>query len=107
MDFKIPAERLGLEIEEYLELVELFLETGANDLKELEDAIAGNNIQAVVERSHSIKGASGNLGINEIYEIAKDIESKARDNSLEGIDDAVLKIKQYLEEIIRLLEKKE
>ncbi len=99
MDFTAPAERLGLDVDEYIELVELFLETGAGDISGLENAVAENDIQAVVERSHSLKGASGNLGLNDIYEKAKEIEARARDKSLESIDVSISEIKQYLENI--------
>ena len=104
MDFNIPAQRLGLDLDEYLELIRLFLETGTNDLNGLEDAIAANDIQTVVERSHSLKGASGNLGINEIYEMARDIEARARNNSFEGINESVMQIKENFKEIVNLLE---
>ena len=104
MNFNIPAQKLGLNLDEYLELIQLFLETGTNDLNGLEDAIAANDIQTVVERSHSLKGASGNLGINEIYEIARDIEASARNNSLEGINESIMQIKENLKEIVNLLE---
>ncbi|MGD9159011.1 MAG: Hpt domain-containing protein [Desulfobacteraceae bacterium] len=100
MDFEIPAQKLGLEVDEYLELIELFIETGGNDLKGLEDAIANNDVLAVVERSHSLKGASGNLGITEIYEKAKDIEDRARYNSLDGIEETIKEIKLHLNDII-------
>ncbi len=106
MDFKIPAQRLGLEVEEYLELIQLFLETGTNDLNGLEDAKTTNNMKAVIERSHSLKGASGNLGITGIFEKARDIENKARNNSLEGIDNAVMEIRKYFNEIVRSLGEK-
>ena len=99
MDFKTPAERLGLEEEEYVELVELFLETGSSDLKGLEDALSNNDATTVIERSHSLKGAAGNLGITEIYEKAKDIESRSRENNLDGIENTVEEIKKYFENI--------
>ena len=104
MDFNIPAQRLGLDLNEYLELIRLFLETGTNDLNRLGDAIAANDIQAIVEHSHSLKGASGNLGINKIYEIAGNIEARARNNSLEGINDSVVQIKENFKEIGNLFE---
>ena len=99
MDFKTPAERLGLDEDEYIELVELFLETGGNDLKGLEEALSKNDATTAVERSHSIKGAAGNLGITDIYEKAKDIETQARENNLDGIENTVEEIKKYFENI--------
>lgn len=99
MDFKTPAERLGLDEEEYIELVELFLETGGTDLKGLEDSLSTNDATTIVERSHSLKGAAGNLGITDIYEKAKDIESRARENNLDGIENTVEEIKKYFKDI--------
>ena len=104
MDFEIPAQKLGLEVDEYLELIELFIETGSNDLKGIEDAMAKNDVQAVVERSHSLKGASGNLGITEIYERAKNIENRARENNLDGVEDTVKEIKLHINDIISSME---
>lgn len=104
MDFGMLAQRLGLDVEEYKELIELFIETGGNDLKGLEDALMNNDATTVIERSHSLKGASGNLGLTEIYEVAKEIENSSRNNNLEGIENSVKAIKQYFENIIAVYE---
>ncbi|MBN2419264.1 MAG: Hpt domain-containing protein [Deltaproteobacteria bacterium] len=105
MDFKIPAQKLGLDLDEYIELIDLFLETGGEDLRGLEDALMNNDIQRMAERSHSLKGASGNLGLVEIYEKAKDIENRSRENNLKGIEIAIEKIKEQIKEIETALEK--
>jgi len=96
MDFLAPAQRLGLEIEEYLELIGLFLETSDTDINGMEKAADAHNFTILIERSHSLKGSSGNLGLTEIYEKAKQIETYARANSLEGFDDLLLHIKQQV-----------
>ena len=59
MDFKQEAENLGLEEEEYIEMMKLFLETGFSDLEKLEAAIEEGNAQSAHEASHSMKGSSG------------------------------------------------
>lgn len=104
MDFKTPAERLGLDEDEYIELIELFLETGGNDLKGLEAALANNDQQSMVERAHSLKGASGNLGLTDIYEKAKDVENRSRENDIDGIDDTIEEIKNLIKKIVTALE---
>lgn len=104
MDLKTPAQRLGLDAEEYIELIELFLETGGNDLKELESAVSNKDAQTAAERSHSLKGASGNLGLVEIYEKAKEIEERSRDNKIEGIENLIVEIRQYFKRIESALE---
>jgi HPt (histidine-containing phosphotransfer) domain-containing protein len=104
MDFKVLADRLGLEVDEYKELIALFIETGRNDLKVLEDALRNNDAPMVVERSHSLKGAAGNLGLTEIYENAKEIENRSRDNNFEGIENYMKMIKEYFKDIVAAYE---
>ena len=94
MNIKKSAENLGLEEDEFLELVELFIETGLSDLSNLKDAIDENNVPQVVESAHSMKGAAGNLGFMEIFEVAKDVEMRACENSLDGASGAVGIIKE-------------
>lgn len=99
MDFNKPAKRLGLELDEYIELINLFLETCTTDISGMETAAAGHDYKSMVERSHSLKGSSGNLGLTDIYEKAKEIETKARANSLEGFDSLIIMIKQNVRTI--------
>ena len=67
MRFSELVERLGLERDEFLELAELFVETGSSDLSRLKSAVEDEDTQEVIKIAHSIKGASGNLGLMEIY----------------------------------------
>jgi len=101
MNFNELAEKLGLEEYEFMEMVELFIEVSESDLCKLESAIDMKNVQHVAESSHSIKGASGNLGFMEIFEMAKGLEMKARDNSLDGAREAAMIIKEKLEQLSR------
>jgi histidine phosphotransfer protein HptB len=96
MDFLTPAQRLGLELDEYIELIGLFLETSDTDIGGMERAAVAHDFTSLVERSHSLKGSSGNLGLIEIYEKAKQIETNARANSIEGFDNLLLHIKQQV-----------
>jgi histidine phosphotransfer protein HptB len=96
MDFLTPAQRLGLELEEYIELIELFLETSDTDISGMEKAAAAQDYTTLVERSHSLKGSSGNLGLMEIYEKAKQIEMNARVGNQEGFNNLLLYIKQQV-----------
>ena len=94
MNYKELVENLGLEKNEFLELVELFIEHGLTDLSKLKDAIDEKNVLQVAETAQSIRGAAGDLGFTEISEMAKDIEMKARENSLDGASEAVGYIKE-------------
>jgi len=106
MNFDRLAERLGLETEEYLELAELFLETGSSDLGILKSAVEQGNIEETIKAAHAIKGSSGNLGLMDIYETAKGIEQGARGNSLEGAGQAVEAIQGEIEILARYISQK-
>ena len=97
------AKNLDLDIEDIKELLELYVETTASELKELKIALDAKKIEEVHKRSHSIKGASGNLGIMEIYDIVKKIDDLARENKCDGLDAMVeelsIKFNQLVEEI--------
>ena len=103
MNFKELAVTLGLEEGEFLEIIELFLETTASDFNKLQSAIDEENVQKVVEIAHSIKGALGTLGFMEAYEAAKEIEEGARnDHHLEGITESAQVLKKKLDVIAEL-----
>ena len=97
MNIKELAENLGLEEDEYLELFELFLDTGMADIEKLRSAIEEGNAEEAARAAHSLKGASGNLGLMEIYDVALKSEEEARNNSLDGLAESVQKLKEQLD----------
>lgn|GEM_PF-171959 len=99
VDFTQLAGNLGLEEEEYLELIELFVETGMSDLGKLQSAIKEGDAEKAANAAHSLKGASSNLGLMELYEAAKKIEEEARNDRLEGIVESAQGLKEKLGKI--------
>ena len=96
MNFTKLAEDLGLEEEEYLELIELFIESGTSDLNQLQTAIDEGDAEKAARAAHSLKGASGNLGLMELYEVAKTLEADASNNRLNGMAEPVQVLKKEL-----------
>ena len=103
MDIKALADNLGLEEDEYLELADLLVETGMVDLSNMESAVKAGDSDAAAKAVHSIKGASGNLGIMDIFELAKAIEGELRNNNLAGIDSQLKEIRGKLESLAKLV----
>jgi len=99
------AENLGLEQEEYLELIELFIKTSMSDLDQLQSAIEEENAKIAANVAHSLNGAARNLGLIELSETAKEIEEKARNDRLEGIAEAAQVLKVKLVVIAKLVRK--
>ncbi len=99
MNFQELAENLGLEEDEYLELIDLFVEVGTTDLDKLQSAIDDGNAEDAARAAHSLKGASGNLGLMEFSQIAKEIEEKGRNGQLEGTAEATQALRGQLKAI--------
>jgi HPt (histidine-containing phosphotransfer) domain-containing protein len=97
MDFKELGENLGLEEDEYMELVELLVDTGKVDVQKLKTAIEQGDSDEAGNAAHSLKGASGNLGIMNIFEVAKQCEEAARNHLMEDLTPLVKKIEDMLE----------
>jgi HPt (histidine-containing phosphotransfer) domain-containing protein len=105
MNFKELAKNLEMEEEEFLEIVELFLETTFSDMGNLQTAVEEKDAQKVVKTAHSIKGAASNLGFWEIYELAKRIEMDGRENNLNEVNGALRGIKEKVDLIAEVIKK--
>ena len=103
MDFRELAENLGLEEEEYLELIGLFIETGISDLDKLQSATEEGDAEKTANAAHSLKGAAGSLGLMDLYEVAKKIEKEARNDRLEGTAEDAQALKEKLDIIAELI----
>ncbi len=103
MDIKALADDLGLDEDEYLELVELLVDTGMVDLSNMESAVKAGDADTAARAAHSIKGASGNLGVMDIYELAKAIEAELRNNNLAAIEGQLKEIREKLEVLGKLV----
>jgi HPt (histidine-containing phosphotransfer) domain-containing protein len=99
MNFQELAENLGLEVDEYRELIELFIDTGSADFQKIQVAMAGGDAEQVMRSAHTIKGAAGNLGLMDVSDTAKSIEESASKNQLDGIGTAVQILKTQFEAI--------
>lgn len=99
MDFAEMGARLGLEKEEFMELVDIFITSAEEDLQRLNKAIADNDSLGASEAAHSLKGSSGNLGFAIIAEMASTIEQSARKGSISGLDSLSNNISGEMEKI--------
>ncbi|MDY6790952.1 MAG: Hpt domain-containing protein [Thermodesulfobacteriota bacterium] len=100
MELEKLAKNLGLDQEDIRELFELYVETTTTDLAELKGAIEANDAQLAHTRAHSIKGASGNLGLDEMYDLAKQIDDRARVNSLAGLEELTHTLEQKYNRLV-------
>jgi HPt (histidine-containing phosphotransfer) domain-containing protein len=79
-----------------MEIIGLFLEASASDLRQLQSAIDQEDVQSAVRAAHSIKGAAANLRLTAIFELAQRMEREARENRLEGAIGTIQAIRENL-----------
>ena len=89
MDFKYLADELGVGEDIFIELVDSWINSTGEDIATLESIRDASDINKAVDYAHKIKGASFQLGFNEIAEVARSIELRARAGNLEGLAEAL------------------
>lgn len=99
MNFKALGSNLGLEEDEFMELVELFIKTADDDIQKIKTAWAHGNAEKVAEAAHSLKGSSGNLGFLNISEVARDAEKRGKENDINKLERLTDSLEQMLSEI--------
>jgi HPt (histidine-containing phosphotransfer) domain-containing protein len=96
MSFEKLASRLGIDTEDFIELVELFITTTESDMDKIRQAMGGNNPADAAAAAHSIKGAAANLGYEGMADVAKEMEALGKDGSLEGFDGYMSDLDGYM-----------
>jgi HPt (histidine-containing phosphotransfer) domain-containing protein len=99
MNLKELGENLGLEEDEYRELIELFISTGSAEFQRLQTALSASDFDQMVRSSHTIKGAAANLGLLDVQNVAGNIEKTASANSLDGLTEAMQTLGKHFKSI--------
>jgi HPt (histidine-containing phosphotransfer) domain-containing protein len=86
MDFKQLASEIGIDDEDFMELVALFITTTLSDLAKIKQGVSENRPEDAAAASHSIKGAAGNMGFGEMFALTKKMEFQAKEGNLENFD---------------------
>ncbi|MCF8024710.1 MAG: Hpt domain-containing protein [Desulfobacteraceae bacterium] len=93
MNTKDPASRLGLDPEQYRELVYLFVENTRREVSEIKEALRNNDLEKAANIVHSFRGAAVNLCLDEIAatgESLRDALRNLRDLEINPIIDKLL-----------------
>lgn len=66
------------------DLLEMALQTGAKHQRLLDEGVASADAAVVARAAHGIKGSAGNIGAMTVYELAIELDQRARLGNLEG-----------------------
>lgn len=103
MNLKVQAEKMGLDEDEYVEILDLFIKTTADNLRQMRSAIETGDQSTIRQETHSLKGAALNLGFWEICEGVERIAKGVRENSWQGLSAEVEVIQGRIDWIAGLL----
>lgn len=76
--FAALVEMTGGEISFIDELVDTYLDDGAEQIAALRDAVAASEVAALVRPAHSLKSSSLNVGAIDLGGLCRDLEEGAR-----------------------------
>jgi PAS domain S-box-containing protein len=88
--------KVGLSEAVSKKLLRTFLESLKEIIPELEEALQLQDVKKVYETAHKLKGASGALYIDEIYEIMLDIETTAQKGSIPEYEQDLQRVCEYI-----------
>jgi HPt (histidine-containing phosphotransfer) domain-containing protein len=104
MDLVKVCEDLGLDENEYIEMIGLFFESGWSDLKKLKAAVTEGDAARAFEASHSLKGSTGSLGLTAIYDLTVQIDDRVRVGNLDGVAEMVKQLYKEYEKLVVVAE---
>lgn len=101
--FDVMVERLDNDEEIAREIAAIFVSSSAELLQELVAAVADGDAQLIRAHAHSIKGSAGNIGAEELHDLAGAMECAGRDSDLQAAERLLPGLCAVLERINRVL----
>jgi HPt (histidine-containing phosphotransfer) domain-containing protein len=102
LDLDLLASELGFDRDDVVMLLELFLEGAQVSLANMEEAIEKNEIDTILKEAHAIKGSAANMMLEEIVDIANELEVSAKQNQKINYLSLYTKLESMVEEVGRL-----
>jgi two-component system, sensor histidine kinase and response regulator len=103
-DKQRAVKELGIPAALYHELVLGFIKQSTVVIQNLEKIFRERNFEEIAKAAHFVKGAAGNLRVEEIYVIAKELEAVAKgDRDISAIERQIECLKNALEELKKLI----
>lgn len=85
-------------------VIATYFESSKNLMEELADRIEMRDTDGVRKAAHSLKSSSANVGATQLAELCKEMEYKARNNSLDGAEQLMASIAAELKRAVTALE---
>ncbi len=91
--------------DDFPQLISTFLDDATVRIGQLTDLLDAKDCDELRLCAHSLKGSSSNLGALPLSELCFEVETKAKEQQLEGLEISIATIKQEFEVVKSVLEK--
>ncbi len=81
------------------EMLVEFLDIASQQLQQIADIIEEGNAEELAKKAHSLKGASANLGAEQVSAIALELEKAGKEGQLEGAKQLWEQLKEKVEQV--------
>lgn len=89
--------------DEFPLLISTFLTDSEERIHSLQKALASQDSEALRRAAHSFKGSCHNLGAVHLAELCQEIETRAQQNELEGLEQKLVEIQQEFAQLKNIL----
>lgn len=86
------------------EILEVFLQTGPNELAEMQQAFSQQDDGALRLHAHTLKGSAANVGATTLSLQAKTVEEAAKANDLSSVAEQLQAIEETLSAVLQALQ---
>ncbi len=98
-DFTTILENLDGDVELLQELVSLFIEDAPNHLTALESGLRSNSNTDIQHHAHTLRGASSNVGAEQVRRMAHQLEGMGRNGDLTGAENLLTSLTEHFEAV--------
>jgi HPt (histidine-containing phosphotransfer) domain-containing protein len=94
--------KTGLEMDEYLEIYEIFKENIQELFVDLETGLRDNDTDKIMRSAHTIKGACSNIGFTDLADLAFTIQNEPENQ--EQVGSTLVKMKEVYQRLNQMVE---
>lgn len=107
LDRQAALKELGISNDVYDELLQIFIEQTESALQTLNQSITLKDFGQIARAAHLIKGSAANLRIEEIRNLAENIDVQARETKdIQAIENKAAELKTTFGELKNIVSKK-
>ncbi len=99
LDRQVLDDLIDIMGDEYVDLIEVYLEDTPNCIGQLVDAADADDIDGLIAPAHSLKSTSANLGAIGLSELAKSVEHGAREGTISDVAQKLREIQSEFDQV--------